>query len=80
MVEPEIKESTIIEAIKATNYSKAIGMDLFDGKSILKEDSSKQEYASKLHSILNKDEIPQYWKDGRLAVLSKQDNGVCKVD
>ena len=51
--DPEIKVSTILEAIKSTNYSKAIGLDLFDGKSILKDESSKQEYAHKLHDILN---------------------------
>jgi hypothetical protein len=41
MEDPDIPQETVLRAIKATNYSKAIGIDVFDGKSILKDDTSK---------------------------------------
>ncbi|KEJ82403.1 hypothetical protein OXYTRIMIC_806 [Oxytricha trifallax] len=65
-------EADVEKSIQECNFNKAIGPDGFDGKMLNKSKTISKTVTKKINQWLNEGHIPQYIKEGRLILLSKE--------
>ncbi|KEJ82964.1 hypothetical protein OXYTRIMIC_648 [Oxytricha trifallax] len=75
MCEDRDEKFCIIEeverSIRECNFNKAIGPDGFHGKMLTKSEKTRKVVSQKITKWINSGTIPQYLKEGRLILLSK---------
>ncbi|KEJ82384.1 hypothetical protein OXYTRIMIC_127 [Oxytricha trifallax] len=65
------KEEDVEKGIAECNFNKAIGQDGFDGKMLSKAGHLKKTINAKIQEWISKGKFPEYIKEGRLILLSK---------
>ncbi|KEJ82925.1 hypothetical protein OXYTRIMIC_810 [Oxytricha trifallax] len=64
-------ETDVDKGITECNFNKAIGQDGFDGKMLAKSENLKRTVVQTIVKWINQGTFPQYIKEGRLVLLSK---------
>ena len=61
----------ISEAIKSCNFNKGLGPDCFDGNILQSDQTQGDKDSSEIVDTLNKSDIPEYLRIGRILPLQK---------
>jgi hypothetical protein len=73
-----LDDEDIESAIKQCNFNKGLGPDNFDGN-LLKDDTIRAKLILAIKSWVRTGDFPKYLSEGRLILLSKDNNEVAEV-